>query len=402
MDQLYWLNEIKLSHRNQVGDKAFNLSIMMQHGYPVIPGFVVAAEIFHEYLENKSTSQTLVSELADCSLHLDVDDWRQLQQVALRLRQEIMSSSLPDGLHGKIKQVVKTWNSSCLVFRPSVSIPYARHKTENISGLYESVFCFNEEQEIDLALKHVWSQLFSARSMLYWQKSSIDLSSINLAVLVQPVQNVLASGTLEANSEQWEIQATSGLGVAIDWGEVQPDIYYVQPKSGKLLEEHLGDKILAYRCQNAAINQAYSQEDQTSIILENTENACLQIHTLEEVQQQQHVLSQQYLQSITELAHQLVYQLGKDYSVKWALIKETNSHKLYLTKVSKPINTFSNNFSIKGIGAASGRVSANALVIEDPNNIVKQLSKEIILVASVITPDWLSVLQQVGGIITQE
>jgi pyruvate,water dikinase len=398
VNKLYWLNEIKPSHRAQVGDEAFNLSIMMQHGYPVVPGFVVAAEILDEYLEHIGTSQTLVAELADSSLHLDVDNWRQLQQVALHLRQEIMSSILPDGLIEAIYQAVKTWESPYLVFHPTVAVPSAKHKTENC-GLYESVYYYNEKKEIVLSLKRIWSQLFSAKSLFYWQKSGIDLRSIKLAVLVQPVNNVIASGLLKANSSKWEIQATWGLGVAIDWGEVQPDVYYLEPRTGKLSEQHLGNKIFAYRCENAVNNESLPQ-GQTSVL--TVEKTCLQVCILDEEQQQQHVLSPQYLQQIKSLASKLVCQLGKEYLVNWTFIQEADSQKLYLTKVSKPNNIFSRNFSIRGIGAATGQVSANALVIGSDNPFVEQLPKGIILVASTITPDWLPVLQQVGGIITEK
>ncbi|MEM6753783.1 MAG: PEP/pyruvate-binding domain-containing protein, partial [Cyanobacteria bacterium P01_C01_bin.38] len=336
MNKLYWLNEIKPSHLTQVGDKAVYLSQIIQDGYPVIPGFVVSAEILHEYLEYIAASQTLVSELADSCLHLDVDNWRQLQQVALRLRQEIMSSSLPSGLHALIDEAFQRWESPYLVFRPSIALPTANSKTQNFSGLYESVFCVGEEKEIATSLKRVWSQLFSARSLLYWQKTGIDLRSISLAVLVQPINDVIASGSLEVNPSRWEIQATWGLGVAIDWGEVQPDVYYVEPKTGILSEKHLGNKILAYRC-DSAIEESLQQ--QTSVL--TLEKTCLQVSLLEEELQQQYVLSDEDLQQITAIASQLS-QLGKDYCVNWTLIKEANSSKLYLTKVNKPVKTLSN------------------------------------------------------------
>ena len=411
MNKLYWLNEIKPSHRTQVGDKAVYLSRIIQYGYPVIPGFVVSAEILHEYLEHIAASQTLVSELADSSLHLDVNNWRQLQQVALRLRQEIMSSSLPSGLQAQIDEAFEKWESPYLVFRPSVALPIANSKTQNFSGLYESVFCPREEKEIALALKRIWSQLFSARSLLYWQKTGIDLRSISLAVLVQPINDVIASGSLQVNPSRWEIQATWGLGVAINWGEVQPDVYYVEPKTGVLLEQHLGHKILAYRCANSAIKESLQQGEASVLTLEKT---CLQASLLEEELQQQYVLCEHDLQQITELAHRLVFQLGKDYLVNWTLIQEANSSKLYLTKVSKPVhtlsnnlsntlsNTLSNNFSVKGIGVATGQVSANAIVIGSENRIIEQLPLNTILVASAITPDWLPVLQQVSGIVTEQ
>lgn len=399
MDKLYWLNEIKVSQRTQVGEKAFSLSLMMQQGYPVIPGFVVSAKILHEYVENKSASQTLVAELADSSLHLDVDDFKVLQQVALRLKKEIMSSNLPSGLYGQICEAVKTWESEYLVLRPSIALPNARNKTEDISGLYECVFCFKEEEQIVLALKHLWSQLFSAKSLFYWHKNGIDLRSINLAVLVQPVNNVIASGSLYANSSRLEIKASWGLGIAVKWGEVQPDVYYVEPETGTLLEQHLGHKILAYRCANTAINKSLHQQRESIITLEKT---CLQISLLEEELQQQYVLSEDNLQQIISLASQLVFQLGTEYLANWTFIQEQNSLNLYLTKVSKANITFSKSSSIKGIGVATGRVSSNVLVIDSSKHIIEQLPKGIILVAPEITPDWLPVLQKVSGIVTEK
>ncbi|MBV6626403.1 MAG: phosphoenolpyruvate synthase [Rivularia sp. (in: Bacteria)] len=399
MNKLYWLNEIKPSHRAQVGEKAFHLSIAMQHGYPVISGFVVSAEVLHEYIENKSASQALVAELSDSSLHFDVDDWRQLQQMAMRLRQEIMVSSLPVGLLDRIYEAVKTWNSPYVVFRSSVALPNGRNDIENISGLYESVFCFSQKKEIEYGLKLLWSQLFSARSLLYWQKMGIDLRSINLAVLVQPVKNVISGGSLKANASRWEIEATWGLGVAIDWGEVQPDVYYVKPETSRLSEQHLGHKILAYRCENTTIDESSGQSKTSVLTLEKT---CLQISLVEEELQQQHVLSGDNLAQITELAHQLVFILGQDYLVNWTFIEEADSQKLYLTKVSKPNNNFSASCVVKGIGVATGRVTANAFTIGKDYQITEQLPENIILVASEITPDWLPVLHQVKGIVTEQ
>lgn len=400
MDKLYWLNEIETSHRTLVGDKAFNLSLAIQNGYSTIPGFVISADILDEYLENKHTSQTLAAELASSSLHLDVDNWRILQQVALRLRQEITSSNLPEGLYLSIYEAIKKWESPYLVFRPSIGFTHSRNQIDNISGLYESVFCCVEEKEIKLALKRLWSQLFNARSLLYWQKTGIDLRSINFAVLVQPINNVIASGSLRADSSRWEIQATWGLGVAINWGEVQPDVYYLDPKTGALVEQHLGHKMLAYYCHNPTINESLQQAQKSVITLEKT---CLQACILEESQQQQHALSHNNLQQIATIARQLVFQLGQDYLVNWTFIQEANLQKLYLTKVSKPNNTFFSNPSLKGIGVSTGRTLANALVIENNNSCEElELPLGIILVATEITPDWLPVLQKVVGIVTEK
>lgn len=95
MDKLYWLDQIKVQDRAQVGFEAFYLSKIKQRGYPVLPGFVVGANVLQKFLENLHSSESLIADLPHSSLHLDVSNWRQLQQVAGRLRQEIMSAPIP-------------------------------------------------------------------------------------------------------------------------------------------------------------------------------------------------------------------------------------------------------------------------------------------------------------------
>jgi pyruvate,water dikinase len=110
VDKLYWLDQIKLQDRAKVGDKAYYLSRIMQRGYPVVPGFVVSAEVLREFLETLNSSEALVADLPHSSLHLDVNNWRQLQQVAGRLRQEISTAVLPPHLLSTIVMQLKNWN----------------------------------------------------------------------------------------------------------------------------------------------------------------------------------------------------------------------------------------------------------------------------------------------------
>ncbi len=161
MDKLYWLDQIKLQDRAKVGEKAFYLSRIMQRGYPVVRGFVVSAEILREFLETLNSSESLVADLPDSSLYLDVTNWRQLQQVADRLRQEIITANVPPQWVNTIFKAAKEWPTGCLIFRPTLAVLPATHGKGNVSGLLESVFCHCDHQEIALALKRTWSQTVS-------------------------------------------------------------------------------------------------------------------------------------------------------------------------------------------------------------------------------------------------
>ena len=116
MDKLYWLDQIKQQDRTKVGDKAFHLSRIMQHGYPVMPGFVVSATVLQEFLETLNSSEALVVDLPHSSLHLDVDNWRQLQQVAGRLRQEITTATVPPQWVKTIFNAAAQWETESLIF----------------------------------------------------------------------------------------------------------------------------------------------------------------------------------------------------------------------------------------------------------------------------------------------
>ncbi|WP_427161272.1 putative PEP-binding protein [Aliinostoc sp. HNIBRCY26] len=385
MDRLYWLDQIKLQDRTKVGEKAFYLSRLRQRGYPVISGFVVPEEFMRLFLETINTTESLVANLPHSSLHLDVGNWRQLQQVASRLRHEILSANVPSDWVSTILSAANAWQTEYLILRPSLAIP----KLRNTSGLLESSFCHCDEVAIARALKSIWSQLFSARSLFCWQRLDINLQQLNLAVLIQPVTNAAASGVLRVNPAGWTIEATCGLGNAIAQGEVLPDIYYIQPDTGVVLEKHLGNKILAYRL---------SHETPTLSI----HHSIPQIYLVEEAQQQQYALPEEFLQQVISLGHQLVSELGNNFTIDWTIAEEANSQNLYITQVNTPQLAIPNLQTLKGIGAAGGRVTGYAHVVTNAQLKPEQILKGVILVVPKITPDWLPLLQQAGGLVTAQ
>ena len=393
MDKLYWLDQIKLQDRAKVGVQAFDLSKIKQQGYPVLPGFVVEGDVLRQFLETLNSSESLIADLPHSSLHLDVNNWRQLQQVAGRLRQEIISATVPHHWVRTIFQAARQWQRSSLILRPSLAIS-TNQEMKNISGLLESVYCPCEEEEIGKALKLLWSQLFRARSLLYWRSVGISLPKINLGVLVQPVNNAIASGIINTKSSGWDIEATWGLGLAITNGEVLPDVYYIEPKTGVVTERQLGNKMLAYRLNH---DTAFSAQQLQPTLDTNF----LLAYLLEESQQQEYALPEEYLQELITLGNQVVGELGTNLTMKWTIAQESLSTKLYITEVAVPQPVNKNVQFIQGIGAARGRIIANTYILSSSQKPI-QVPKGVILIASVITPDCLPLLQGVAGIITEQ
>jgi len=399
VDKLYWLDKIKAQDRAKVGEKAFGLSKLIQRGYPVVPGFVISAEVLREFLETLNSSDSLVADLPHSSLHLDVANWRQLRLVAGGLRQEIMYGSIPEEWVNTIFKATEKWEQNCLVFRPTVVIPNANQRIGNISGLFDSVFCPHDQDAITHGLKQIWSQLFRARSLLYWQSVGINLQKINLGVLVQPVKNAIASGSFTTNALGQEIEAAYGLGMAIKNGEVLPDVYYIQKETGVILERELGNKMLAYGVNDRAL-EAFNES--TPISTSTTDKDYLLTYLLQEEQQKKYALPEEYLQEIITFGNELMSELGTKLTMRWTLTQETPTPKLYITQIIAPKSVIPARHFIKGIAAARGRFIGNAYIIVNLEQKLEQIPKGAILVAKVVTPDWFPLLQEVAGIVTEE
>lgn len=432
LDKLYNLDQIQPTERIQVGDKAFHLSRVMQQGYPVIPGFVVPANVLWEFLSTLNSTEPLMAELPNSSLHIDVDDSHQLQHFAQRLQQKIISATLPSEWLQILSEVTQQWRSPALIFRPSLALKDYSTKDVKIAGLLEAQVCKCEAEAIALALKSCWCQLFRARSLLFWQRHQIEWRELNLAVLVQPFGNAIASGCLNYNAEEIEIKASWGLGIALTRGEVLPDCYIVDAASGAVRSSQLGNKMLAYGLANSPF-----QPDLTPCaipLLVYAEANCLQTYLLSEKQQQEYALDEINIQQLIQLAWQLRSDLGSAFSLEWTLAQSNNNAQpqLYITQVT-PVRSQNSEFRknshwadsappvssalfsspahhhstphtsnpiIKGLAAACGRVVGNAYVISHSDQ-KPEIPPKAILVAPAIAPDWLPLLQQAAGIVTQ-
>lgn len=405
MEKLYWLEHIQSSERSQVGDKAVELSSVMQLGYPVIPGFVIPAQVLWEFISTLNSTAPLIAELPHSELHIDVNNYYQLQRVAQRLQQEIIASPMSEEWMQLILEATQQWQTP-LIFRPSLNLKVATAKKVQTDGLLEAQICNCDADAIALTLKRVWSQLFRARSLLFWQRQGINWQQINLAVLVQPLRMALASGSLTCNSAQMEIKASWGLGMAVTRGEVMPDCYFVNAQTGEVLEQQLGNKILAYSLA------APIQADLTMPLMPHSPN-CLQTYLPSETQQQQYALNAQDLQQLIGLAQQLRSDLGSAFTLEWTSQLVAAQPQLYITgvnhshqeleesRVGRGNSTPAPHSCIRGLAAAGGRVVASAYVVAHPYQ-KPEIPLGAILVARAIAPDWLPLIQQAAGIITEQ
>lgn len=429
MDNFYWLDKIKPSDRDAVGEKAFYLSCLMQKNHPVIPGFVVPPKAFWQFLESIDCLEPLFADWPNSSLHLNVDEPKQLQAIARSIRRQITSTKLPDSLLSTLNAAVSQLNCKALIFRPSLT---AQHP--NTAGMLESQAVRAEPAAIEAGLKRAWAELFRAQRLFYWQRCGMNIQEINPAVLVQPLSCAIASGVVETNSsEGWEIQVTCGLGMSMARGETIPDYYQVQPETRKITIQRLGYKTLAYHLKSDAIefeekphigNGKTFQVSNYQFPRLNYAESCLEIYILGEKLQAEYVLNHHQLLKLVDMCKKVRSEFDFELILEWTMNQsvECNEPEFYFTqfsplknkkvprKMENPIAPANQNLIaigrnprvLKGLAAASGKVEAIAQVITNSHPENSEFVAGAIWVTRAIYPHWLPWLKLAAGIVCEQ
>ena len=403
VNHLYWLSQIQHSEQLLVGNKLFALSQLLQHGCPILPGFVLDNELLRKFLQNLDDSASLVGNLPDSSLHLDVDNYRVLQSVAQCSRQIIAEAAFPEEWQEPIFQAAQQLNSPTLILTPMLTIPYYQHRGSQ--GLWRSQTCFLTPEALTAAIKRVWGELFTAKSLIYWQKLGLTIDKINLAVLIQPLKQATASGIVEISSERICVQSTWGLVQSLLWGEVKPDEYELDRQTGAILKQQLGHKNFAYHPKNLAESEQLDD--------------CLESYSLSEAKSEQYSLEPDAIAQLIQSIEAVLNHQQQIKYLRWILLppEEQISVKpqFYFTQLNyqnsvsvKPRqdSSLSPSFLTKplltGLGAAPGSIFAPIVVIANLDLHGHQLPQDRILVTKAIAPHQMAFLKQVRGVITEE
>ncbi len=507
---LYWLNQVQSHHQALVGNKAFYLSQLLHKGFPVVPGFVVSTTAFRQFLESINWAEPLFADLPHSSLRLDIENPRQLQAIAQQIRHAIETSTLSADWLTELDRAIQQLQVPVVVLRPSLLVK-TKARTVAASGvsaivdgsssaLFDIQICQATGIDVADGLKRLWAQLFRAKSLFYWQRLGIQLQQVKLAVLVQPIRSAIASGSTQMLDQTMTVQATNGLGMAIAWGEVLPDVYQVHTVSGRVQTRQLGKRAIAYHIEpsvslqqphtaidNAACTCEREQMDASAVgshrltatptetqptnqpplthcltappLLSAPTLPLLQACLLDDAQQQRYALTDAQLHAAIQLAQRLASDMQGVAAIEWTLWVENEGaeHKgakdgaedkeqfqlditqimprlrtaqaqallqsvnLSLASASVPLPTVlsqpallspeSNqptaldklsSLLVTGLAAAPGRAIARARVITQPNESLDTIPPGTILVAETLPPQWLPLIQQAAGVVTEQ
>jgi pyruvate, water dikinase len=108
---IYWLSQIQDTEQSLVGDELFILSQLLQDGHPVLPGFVVGSNLWHEFL--LLTNESLLHR----RLSQDVQaDYQTRQAFSQSSRQIIQKTIIPQRWQTQILQAAQQLNSLAIAY----------------------------------------------------------------------------------------------------------------------------------------------------------------------------------------------------------------------------------------------------------------------------------------------
>nr|MDJ0601921.1 PEP-utilizing enzyme [Crocosphaera sp.] len=293
-------------------------------------------------------------------------------------------------------------NSNTVILRASLGGSFPLN--QDISGLTPAQFSWNIADNLETAIKEMWAQLLSAKSLFYWQRLRIRIDKINLAILVQPLVNPIASGTIINNSQYFEIQGNWGLGNSLIQGDVLPDYWKIEGNSGEILEQRLGNKARGYRLKTKQELNQYTTEE------------CLESYCLSDDEQSRYCLDSEAINKAFQLFRNLHNYAVSWHSLEWILYNSSDdsssefaiaqliplAYNQSLQDTTSNITTNQFQSQLMGIAAAPGQILGTVYVMNEDNfSQLIELTNPI-LVTQKIYPFQLSSIKQVSGVITEE
>lgn len=266
--QILWFKEINKNDIGLVGGKGANLGEMVNAGIPVPNGFVVTAGAYYDFVTSTSIKEKIMHELSD----LDVNDSKKLQEASKRIKTAIMEADMPGDLAQQIKSY---YHELCgeqdryVAVRSSATaedLPDA-----SFAGQQETYLNVHGWSNVVQKVQKCWASLFEARAIFYRSTNNYSHLKVGIAVPVQLMVQSDFSGImftvnpLTNNKEEVSIEAAYGLGQPVVSGEVTPDQYIVNKKSGKITSRYVATQTWQLTLSgNTPISKKYQKAQKLS------------------------------------------------------------------------------------------------------------------------------------------
>lgn len=237
-----WFNDIKESDFELVGGKGQNLSKMYNYGLKVPNGFVITSKAYDAYVDGNDLKSEITGILAQ-----SITNSQKSRIIKALFVREKISADLVTQIEEAFRKLascrVAVRSSSTVEDLPGMSF----------AGQYSSYLNVTGE---DLIAKIImcWQSLWNERAIDYRNKYDVTTKFSHGVVVQEMIESKISGVIFTANPvsgvrSEILVNAAYGLGEAIVSGEVNPDQYTIDHKSGTVLNEEIAKKEIL--CQYA-------------------------------------------------------------------------------------------------------------------------------------------------------
>jgi pyruvate,water dikinase len=368
---------LRIADVPEAGGKGANLGELSGAGVAVPGGFVVVAPAYLDAMEEGGVRERLVARIAA----LTSDDEAALSVAAAELQTLVADAGLPPSLRAQITAAYRALGTDVRVaVRSSATMEDA--PGTSFAGMNATFTDIHGEDAVCDAIVRCWQSLWGRRVISYRAACRLD-SEPAIAVVVQRLVDADSAGVLftadpaSSDRDRLVIEGAWGLGEVVVGGEVQPDTYIIDKRSGALVELRVGTK-------SVEIVHEAGEQVRRAVPPER---------------RSQRVLSDADLGALVAAAAKIEGHYGTPQDVEWLF----SAGELFIVQ-SRPITTLESSahadrLLITGLGAAPGRASGRVRVLSTPDSGAALLAGEI-LVAPMTSPDWLPTLRRAAAVVT--
>ncbi|NEO83734.1 MAG: hypothetical protein F6J87_05655 [Spirulina sp. SIO3F2] len=369
--KLAWLLPDHSCDRQQFGDLAAQLGLLAQQGYPVCRTLLVSTGWWQHY-QSVLNANSIAALIPGNSTTLAA------------VQDAIQSTLMPQSWLIDLTTAIRQLQTPTIVLHPVLVT--AEGIPLSLQDLWRSQLSANTTPALTLALKKLWATLLHPHSLRCYQHLQLTWSQLQVAILIQPVQSMQASGRLLYHSGQWQLEAIWGLGYRWLTNLVYPD-YYAGPVAdfSTLTHQHQGSK---------------------HQILHLTPHSQLHRDITQAAQQNQWVLS---ISEIRHLLKLLVKPKSWQGELLWQRLPNGEfevTHGRALSNPTPDLATLAldakanvSGASLQGQGVVPGS-AVGSLAIVTPQTQV--LPPNQILVATTLQPHQIALLGEAAGLILEQ
>lgn len=305
--------EIETTQLLLVGGKGLNLGRLSTiEGIKVPEGFCVTTVGYQKAIEKNEKYHILLDQLSI----LNVDDREQIGEISKKLRQLLMEVEIPSDVVTAVTHYLsQLGEEQAYAVRSSATAEDLPHAS--FAGQQDTYLNIIGREAIMQHISKCWASLFTDRAVIYRMQNGFNHRQVYLSVIVQKMVFPQASGILftadpmTSNRKLLSINASFGLGEALDSGLVSADCYKVQ-------EEEIVDMMIATK----------------KLAIYGLKEGGTETLKIDLDQQKTQTLSEQQILQLARIGREIEAYFGCPQDIEWCL-----DHDTFYIVQSRPITT---------------------------------------------------------------